>query len=409
MTDSAASATRLPRPSGHLSRAVSAHPRAVDALLASVLCAAWLASMAQEEAVRADMPFANPDGSFPLAVMVVRYLTAAAACASLLLRRRHPVPVFAIAAGVGILNLQYDAWGAAVGAIALYSVAVYASARTARLSFIAAAAAILVFGAFVPAYGIGNALFTATALLAVLYFGISIGERRRYLAALITHAESLEREQEQRARLAVAEERERIAREMHDIVAHGLTVMVRLADGAAAGLAAGGEQESPRRAVVHIAETGRRVLGETRRMLGALGAEEHAERHPQPTLADLPVLSDEFRELGLRVTLDSHGEPPRSPVLQLTIYRAVQEALTNVVKHAASPTSTHVLLDYQDGITVTVADDGQHRPDRAPGRGRGLIGMEQRAAMFGGTVEAEATPRGWRTTMTLPDAMGDDA
>jgi signal transduction histidine kinase len=247
-------------------------------------------------------------------------------------------------------------------------------------------------------------------LFAVL-IGINVGNRVRYIGALVDRAGQLARERDQQAQLAAASERSRIAREMHDIVAHSLSVMIRLADGAEAMVEK--DPEASLAAIRNVGSTGRASLADMRRLLGVLRDEEHelTERMPQPTLDMLPQLVDSYRGAGLPVSLTVSGVPPSSQGAQLTIYRAVQETLTNALRYARQPTQVHVVLDCSDSaVTLTVTDDGAAGPRaESVGTGRGLIGMAERAALYGGTVESGAQPNGgWRVRMTMPEA-GEDS
>ncbi|MEU6860105.1 histidine kinase [Glycomyces sp. NPDC046736] len=208
---------------------------------------------------------------------------------------------------------------------------------------------------------------------------------------------------EQAAREAVAEERGRIAREMHDIIGHNLAVINALADGGA--YAAQASPERAKEALEAIGSTSREALGELRRVLSVLKAEdgEEVELAPQPGLGELEVLIERVREAGLPVTVRTSGEPwELTENQQLAVYRTVQESLTNVFKHATGPKRAEVALDYrEDGLSVTVANSGD-RVD-VPGAQRGLAGLAERAAAFDGTMVAGPEARGgWRVALWLP-------
>ncbi|WP_166983547.1 sensor histidine kinase [Paramicrobacterium fandaimingii] len=415
---SSSSPRKLPRPSGRIGRVVAAHPRTIDAILVGLLVAIWLLAIAQDDHALPGTVGSNADGSYQVWIVVVRYLTAVISCTALLFRRKHPIIVFAVVAAIGVFSLTYGWAGIAATAIAVYSLGAHQSdravraARIAQLAFAALAVVVLVYGfSGQPQVlgGPGNTLFVLVVLFAILAVGISIRERRLYVSALLSHAESLEREQEQSAKLAVADEREHIAREMHDVIAHGLTVMVRLADGARSRLGGTREFADVSRAVEHIADTGRRSLSDTRRMLSVLG-DEDASREPQPTVEQIPALVDDFLHAGLPVTVQRKGTPPSSPGIQLAVYRTVQEALTNALKHADSPTAVNVDMDFTTGCAITVTDNGRlHPTGDAVEPGRGLAGMRQRAAIFGGEAIAGPTGSGWSIRFTLPPQEGDGA
>nr|WP_281367431.1 sensor histidine kinase [Nocardioides kongjuensis] len=198
------------------------------------------------------------------------------------------------------------------------------------------------------------------------------------------------------------EERHRIAREMHDVVAHGLTTIVVQADGARAAAAHDPSVTGP--ALATIASTGREAIAELRRMLGLLRAEE-ATTVPQPRLADLPALLDEARAAGTSV--DGHvpaGLPAVSDGVALTTYRIVQEALSNVRKHAGPGAAARVGVRVEDGVVaVEVADDGRGAAAPDDGRGLGLAGMRERVDAHGGTLTAGPVPGGgFRVCARIP-------
>jgi signal transduction histidine kinase len=249
-----------------------------------------------------------------------------------------------------------------------------------------------------------NAVLIATALL-----GTNISTRRAYLDQLEERAHRLERERDQQAQLATAAERARIAREMHDVVAHNLAVIVALAD--AAALTATATPQAAADKMEQVAATGRDALGEMRRLLGLL--HEEADRvpaglGPQPGLEDIDRLVDQVRAAGLTVAVTREGVPGRwGPGAGLTVYRIVQEALTNTIKHAGPAAMAHVRLRYTPtGVDLEITDDGAYRPTRpagtAPRSGHGLTGMVERAASYGGRVEAGPLPgSGWRVHTRL--------
>ena len=319
----------------------------------------------------------------------------------LVLRRRYPVPVFAWALVLTVLGaaaVTADVASLAV-VVALYTVAAQLSRRTAlvcaALLEVAAVAAALVS----PDLDWWFALLTLTGLVAAaLGLGLFSATRRAYLAELRDRAERLERERDQQGELAAAAERSRIARELHDIVAHHLTVMVALSDGAVAASTA-----SPARAAEvmrTVSATGREALTDTRRLLGLLrdgsGAGDDRPHRPAPDLHELDALVQRVREAGLPVVHEVQGSGgPVPPGLQLTAYRLVQEALTNALKHAgAGATATVRLRHSADELALEVSDDGAGRRATPPGTGRGLVGMRERVAAFGGEVTAGPRPGG---------------
>lgn len=213
-------------------------------------------------------------------------------------------------------------------------------------------------------------------------------------AELRERAERLEREREANARAAVAEERTRIAREMHDVVAHSLSVMVVQAEAAEEMLSR--DPERARKPLSAVQETGRTALTELRRMLGVLREiEEGPDLAPQPGLAGLDDLVAHVRDAGLPVTVRVEGEPrPLSRTGDLQAYRIVQEALTNALKHAG-PARAQVVVRYEPSdVVIEVTDDGRGYDPAADGRGHGLIGMRERVAVCGGEMSAGRRAQG---------------
>jgi signal transduction histidine kinase len=228
----------------------------------------------------------------------------------------------------------------------------------------------------------------AVTLLIANLLGTNAGQRRRSLAALVERAEQLARERDQQAEIASAQERERIAREMHDIIAHSLSVIIAVADGAHA--AADERPDEAKKAIARVAETGRRTLGEVRRLLGSVrGEQESVDPHsPQPDATQLPALVEDFREAGLPVQLTMSGAPSIDPAVGLTVYRIVQESLTNVLRHARGIEQVKVVVSWTaDDVTILVWDRTS-APTSSTDAGRGILGMRERVALFDGDVEA---------------------
>jgi signal transduction histidine kinase len=240
-------------------------------------------------------------------------------------------------------------------------------------------------------------------MLAAAY-GVGFALRgQRIQSTLLAHrAERLEQEREQKARLAVAEERVRIARELHDIVAHAISVIVVQAQAGQRVLE--GEQVSAREALGSIETTGRQALVEMRRLLGILRKEDRElALAPRPSLAYLDVLAERVGEAGLPVELHVEGEArPLSPGVDLSAYRIVQEALTNALKHAG-PASAQVVVRYRaEEIELEISDDGRGAVDGREG-GHGLVGMRERAALVGGELESGTNGgRGFTVRARLP-------
>lgn len=232
--------------------------------------------------------------------------------------------------------------------------------------------------------------------------GFALRGERIQSTLLANRAERLEREREQKARLAVAEERVRIGRELHDIVAHAISVIVVQAQAGQRVLE--GEQASAREALGSIETTGRQALVEMRRLLGVLRKEDRElALAPRPSLAYLDVLAERIREAGLPVDLRVEGDAkPLPPGVDLSAYRIVQEALTNALKHAG-PASAQVVVRYRAGeVELEITDDGRGPVDGSQG-GHGLVGMRERAALVGGTVESGTNGgRGYTVRARLP-------
>ncbi|MFJ9826552.1 sensor histidine kinase [Streptomyces sp. NPDC101160] len=242
--------------------------------------------------------------------------------------------------------------------------------------------------------------------------GDSVRTRRAYFAQLEERASRLEKEREAQAKVAVAAERARIARELHDVVAHNVSVMVVQADGAAYVMDS--SPETAKQALETISSTGRQALAEMRRLLGILRTGEHQEAGeyvPQPDVKQIEDLVEQVRGTGLAIDFKIEGNPrPLPSGVELTAYRIVQEALTNTRKHGGPDAGASVRLVYfDDGLGLLVEDDGRGAPQEmyedggADGRGHGLIGMRERVGMVGGTLDAGPRPGGgFRISALLP-------
>jgi signal transduction histidine kinase len=244
-----------------------------------------------------------------------------------------------------------------------------------------------------PSQGLGEFVGLALLFSAVWIAGFVIGGRLETAAEAERRAERLEREREVRAREAVAEERARIARELHDVVGHSVSVMTVQA-GAVRRLLKP-DQEREREALEIVEQTGREALAEMRRLVGVLRRPEEAPAlAPQPSLEHLERLVSKARESGLPVELRIEGEPAQLPPgLDLTAYRLVQEGLTNALKHARA-SKADVLVRYGDGeVEISVTDDGSGDGGGDSG-GHGLVGMRERVSVYGGELEAGPLPEG---------------
>jgi len=285
--------------------------------------------------------------------------------------------------------------------ITLYTVAATLSRNTALV------AAALTVAAEIPATGQGGwhhswlaMIYEVIAIAAVVVAGLYTNTRRAYLVELRDRAQRLEREHDQTSALAAAVERARIAREMHDSVAHHLTVIVALSDGALAAVTRAPDQASD--AIRGISSTAREALAETRRLLGVLRTEGGLElRQPLPGLSDLDGLFTRVRAAGLPVEYERSGPPGETtPGVQLAVFRLVQEALTNTMKHAGPGASAAVRLRLEPGeVRVEVEDDGVGTAGVPRAPGGGLTGMSERVGAFGGELTCgPRQPRGWRVT-----------
>ncbi|MBA2955383.1 sensor histidine kinase [Nocardioides sp. MAH-18] len=324
-------------------------------------------------------------------------------------RRHHAVAVFAVVAAGSALQavlLDTPLWSQVAFPVAVYSVARYASVAAGL-----AAMAVGLCGAVVAAVrwvlGFGDPLepdpvvaYTvtiATIVVSAWALGALARTRVAYVDALVERGERIEREAAQQVALAASDERARIAREMHDVVAHGLSTIVVQADGAR--YAAGQDPAVATAALETIATTGRDSLTEMRRMLGLLRTGDSSELRPQPGLADLAglIVGDD---------VDATLPDPATPVpdgVGLTAYRIVQEALTNVRKHAGPDVRVRVVVSVGDEVTVLVEDDGRGAAADDDGHGLGLVGMRERVAAHGGTLEARPRPGGgFRVAARLP-------
>jgi signal transduction histidine kinase len=221
----------------------------------------------------------------------------------------------------------------------------------------------------------------------VWLFALLLGRRGRRAVAAEARAVQLERDHEQRAQAAVATERGRIARELHDVIAHSVSVMTVQAGAARMQL-----PDHPDRAVpplMAVEETGRQALTELRRLLGILHENDARTLAPQPGLTDLPALAEAMRHAGVEVDVRVDGRPrPLSASLDLTAYRIIQEALTNVLKHAGTAQATVVVHYHPDALRLDITDDGKAPPTTADGSGHGLPGMRERVHLFGGQLAA---------------------
>ncbi|WP_431996709.1 sensor histidine kinase [Streptomyces fungicidicus] len=331
----------------------------------------------------------------------------------LLWRRTHPATVLLAMAPFAVVN----AWsGATLQAALLQLLVIYHIALRTPLRNLWWAAALMLTPVVVSTARHGEGEWSQqigsqlTSIVVAVLIGVTVRTRQNYTEALEDRARRLEVERDQQAQLAAAAERARIAREMHDIIGHNLSVITGLADGGA--YAAAKSPERAAQALDAIATTSRQALGELRRLLDVLrdeGSAHHpAELTPQPALTDLDGLVDGVRNAGLPVRTTVEGGADLPAGRQLTVYRVVQEALTNTLKHAGPDASCEITLAYGDrgAVTATITDTGRGTPPSAVSEGRGLPGMRERTALYGGTLEAGPRPhpeQGWRVRLRLPE------
>ncbi|MER5640837.1 sensor histidine kinase [Kitasatospora sp. NPDC002227] len=267
-------------------------------------------------------------------------------------------------------------------------------------------------------HGMAQALFLAALLSTPFLFCWAWGRltrvRRAYLVELEDRAARLERERDAQAKVAVAAERARIARELHDVVAHNVSVMIVQADGAAYVM--DNSPQQAKEALGTIAATGRQALVEMRRLLGVLRTADTADEYvPQPGVEELPDLLEQVRTAGLPVSFSTTGEARDLPRgVELTVYRIVQEALTNVRKHGGPDVRANVAVDFRDReLEVLIEDDGRGSTDEqlagggTDGLGHGLIGMRERVGMVSGSLDVGPRPGGgFRIRAVMPLKAG---
>ncbi|MEU0624029.1 sensor histidine kinase [Streptomyces rubiginosohelvolus] len=338
------------------------------------------------------------------------------------LRRRAPEKMLLLAILVGVVQLVFDV-RPGIGNFAMlvitYTVATVGERWASRLALIGSLSAAALSqlrweaepgGSWVQVIFV-TVIMTVPFVLAWV-LGDSLRTRRAYFDQLEERAARLEREREAQSKVAVAAERARIARELHDVVAHNVSVMVVQADGAAYVMDAAPDQA--KQALETISGTGRQALAEMRRLLGVLrtgDAPESGEYVPQPDVEQIEDLVAQVRQTGLEVDFKVEGTPrPLPSGVELTAYRVVQEALTNTRKHGGPDAGASVRLVYfDDGLGLLIEDDGRgaahelYEDGGADGAGHGMIGMRERVGMVGGTLDAGPRPGGgFRISALLP-------
>jgi signal transduction histidine kinase len=290
--------------------------------------------------------------------------------------------------------------------LTIFSLEAYDATARARLVLAAFAATTLVYCVLAQAHGVlesGNIWAQWVLYALAVTAGVLVRRRREENVELGDRLDEVERTREQRAQQAVEQERARIARELHDVIAHSVSVMVIQASVERRDVVAGPTRD----ALASIETTGRETLAELRRLLGIL-------RHdgsppglaPQPGLGSLNLLAEQVGEAGLAVDLDVATDVgPLAPGLELSVYRIVQEALTNALKHAHAGHARVAVRRRAGEVELEIVDDGAGRglSARADGGGHGLVGMRERASLYGGTLTAGAAPGGgFRVSARLP-------
>lgn len=404
------------RPSG-LTPASLRPSSARDLVLCLVLCAAWAGAVA---AAVASSPETTISARHAVGAVIASVPVVLVAWRPRLGER---LLVIAAVCWLGAAMFDIESPDDVVIMVAIYTVATQAAWRRIVESVVFG----LTFAAIVPAIegtrtdavdAVASLVVWGLAAVGLVWLGRWVARRRQLIASLLDRTEHLEREREvlaaerdEMARRAVAEERARIARELHDVVAHHVSVMVIQAGAAQASLPP--DSGAAAQSIEAIRETGREALAEMRRMLGLLRSQEAdgadlgatgpgGGRSPQPGLADLDALCDRLREAGVDVTSAVEGAPHKLPAgVDLSAYRVVQEALTNTLRHAGPGSRASLRLVYEpDSLTVEIADDGHGRAGDAsvermrPSVGHGLVGMRERVLLFDGRLEVGPLPGG---------------
>jgi signal transduction histidine kinase len=386
---------------------VGSYPLTTDALLAAALLALstfWLAGS----------PFADLRAG----------LVQTALIATVAIRRWHPSIVFLIACAIAFAQwlMGFPLLGDGALLIGLYTVAAHESRiRALAAAGLLEAGVIMAAVKWAPAGNVTHSLLflTATAI-AALFTGLTVASGSRYLAWMDERARRLAIERDQQAAIAAAAERTRIARELHDIVSHSLSVVITLADAAAVV----SRSDPDREVMAEVSQAGRQALTDMRAMLGVLRTDDRpaelpAELAPQPGVPELGVLLERVRATGLAVDFDASGVPfPIGAAAGLTVYRIVQEALTNTIRHAGAGRARVAIRYASPVVEVFVADDGaaavapngasngaSNGPNARGGQpGHGIDGMRERAALHHGTLSAGPAPApegGWLVSAVL--------
>jgi signal transduction histidine kinase len=344
------------------------------------------------------------------------YLLAVALCVPFVFHRRFPVAAITVACCALVLYAvgRYNAYPGLPIFVLVAGVSLHSTRRRALLAAGLAAVALSV-AVWLQPERVATASTWVASLLAVAVawlWGENLRNRRARWAAMEERARRLEAEREERDRQAVTDERLRIARELHDVVAHSMSVIA--VQSGVANHVIDSRPAQARQALATIEATSRSALVELRRLLGVLrqGDDPVASLEPNPGMAEIGRLADQIRSAGVEVELKVEGEPGELPPgVDLSAFRIAQEGLTNVLKHGGGV--ARVLVRYSPGaVAVEIADDGRAGTDGAPaeGTGHGLIGIRERVAVFGGQLTAGPVPGGgYRMAARLPYAAAAGA
>ncbi|MCC2320683.1 sensor histidine kinase [Cellulomonas xiejunii] len=440
-----------------VARLVTARPWVMDVTVAFVVALVGLvgAAFIEQTAYGAlVLGIYRPDSGIVSLATGTWLVGVAVGAALLVVRRRAPVTVTALLVVAAAVSLQVAGVLGILGAClacALYSVAASRGTTTTWVVFGVVLTTVTValwrwedLGLFeiiswsgvyassgeewleyrgAPRFSAGSRTGSVLLLAVMLLLGVAVGSaarsRRLHAAELVERYRALARQRDDGIALARAAERAHIAREMHDVVAHSVSVMVALADGADAAFERAPDRS--RDALRQLAGTGRAALADMQRVLGALGptGSDGADRPGEPTDVDLPTVVGRFAAAGLPITATGLDTAlPQDTSVRLAVLRILGEALTNVLRHAPGATAVEVTLQRTPTtVRLDVADTGGARPGTGGGTGRGLVGMRERAALLGGHVEAGPRPEGgWRVRAVLPwegvpasDGHGPDA
>jgi signal transduction histidine kinase len=355
----------------------------------------WLLAIVLTAQAELEIWLAGGGGSHPAASAIVAPIVTA----SVAVRRRYPmligtaVPMFAAvnhALWTGPQSLAYPV----ANLLALYALTAWTPPRKFAVGTTLVIATDLATGLAPGGNPAGALPFAVITLVVMLLVRRVVVDRER-------RARVAERERDLTAREAVVEERARIARELHDVIAHHVSIIVLHAGAERRGM--GDDSASTREVLETVEQTGRSALTEMRRMLGMLREEPDDPRAPQPGLRDLPMLVDQLCDAGLPVELRVEGDARELPAgIDLSAYRIVQEALTNALRHAGDARATVDLRYGRDSLELEIADDGAGETATAVG-GHGLIGMRERVALYGGRLETgQRAGGGFAVRVVLP-------